>query len=59
MVTHVGFADSYCPVLNEALLGVAERNPATSHARGTYVVIEGHQFSTRAESELYRSWGPA
>ena len=57
LVAHVGFADPYCPVLNEALLGAAKQNAATSHAGGTYVVIEGPQFSTRAESELYRSWG--
>ena len=40
-----------------ALVDGARRLGATVHAGGTYVCMEGPQFSTRAESELYRSWG--
>ena len=57
IVAHVGFADPFCPVLNQALAQAAHRQGVTTHIGGTCVVIEGPQFSTRAESELYRSWG--
>jgi 5'-methylthioadenosine phosphorylase len=57
IVAHVGFADPFCPQMTEALHQGAERMGARAHSRGTYVVIEGPQFSTRAESHLYRSWG--
>ena len=57
VVAHVGFADPYCPVLRDTLAQAAHGQPVTTHVGGTYLVIEGPQFSTRAESELYRSWG--
>ncbi|HEY6462448.1 MAG TPA: MTAP family purine nucleoside phosphorylase, partial [Polyangiaceae bacterium] len=57
IVGHVGFADPVCPALSEALAAGAERAGAKVHRKGTYVCIEGPQFSTRAESLLYRSWG--
>jgi 5'-methylthioadenosine phosphorylase len=57
MVAHVGFADPVCRALSEALAEAAERAGARVHKDGTYVCIEGPQFSTRAESNLYRSWG--
>ncbi|MBF8266794.1 MAG: S-methyl-5'-thioadenosine phosphorylase [Dehalococcoidia bacterium] len=57
IAAHVGLAEPFCPVLREALYGGASRGGATAHPQGTYVVIEGPQFSTRAESRLYRSWG--
>ena len=57
IVAHVGMADPFCPVMRDALHRGAERAGATVHPQGTYVVIEGPQFSTRAESHLYRSWG--
>jgi 5'-methylthioadenosine phosphorylase len=57
IVAHVGFGDPVCPVLSRALVESARRVGATVHAGGTYVCMEGPQFSTRAESELYRSWG--
>ncbi|MBI4951008.1 MAG: S-methyl-5'-thioadenosine phosphorylase [Myxococcales bacterium] len=54
---HVSFADPVCPVLAAALFGAAERVAKTTvHRGGTYVCIEGPQFSTRAESRVYRSW---
>jgi 5'-methylthioadenosine phosphorylase len=58
-VAHVGFADPVCEDLAAALAGAAERAGARVHRGGTYVCIEGPQFSTRAESQLYRSWGVA
>lgn len=57
LVAHVGFADPFCPALRPALYQAATAAGATAHPRGTYVVMEGPQFSTRAESNLYRSWG--
>ena len=57
IVAHVGFGDPVCPVLSRALVESARRVGATVHAGGTYLCMEGPQFSTRAESELYRSWG--
>jgi 5'-methylthioadenosine phosphorylase len=57
LVGHVAFADPVCADLSEALAGAAQRAGARVHRRGTYVCIEGPQFSTRAESQLYRSWG--
>ncbi|MER3398393.1 MAG: S-methyl-5'-thioadenosine phosphorylase [Chloroflexota bacterium] len=57
IVVHVGFADPFCPVLSRILYEAAQGTGATTHFGGTYVVIEGPQFSTKAESRLYRSWG--
>jgi 5'-methylthioadenosine phosphorylase len=57
LVAHVGFADPVCPLLAAAAAMAAGRAGAEVHARGTYVCMEGPQFSTRAESQLYRSWG--
>ena len=56
LVAHVGFADPFCAYLRGAALDAAH-GLTTVHDGGTYVVIEGPQFSTRAESALYRSWG--
>jgi 5'-methylthioadenosine phosphorylase len=57
LVAHVSFADPFCPVLSDLLCKAARGTGARVHKGGTYVVIEGPLFSTRAESELYRSWG--
>ena len=57
IVAHVGFAQPYCPVLSSLLAEAGRRAGLSTHDGGTCVVIEGPQFSTRAESELYRSWG--
>lgn len=57
IVAHVSLADPVCPVLSEALFRAAREEGATAHRGGTYVCMEGPQFSTRAESFLYRSWG--
>jgi 5'-methylthioadenosine phosphorylase len=57
IVGHVAFADPYCPVLSDVLFDSAHKIGARVHDGGTVIVMEGPQFSTRAESELYRSWG--
>jgi 5'-methylthioadenosine phosphorylase len=57
IVAHVGFADPVCDKTSAALAAAADRAGAKVHRGGTYVCIEGPQFSTRAESNLYRSWG--
>ncbi len=55
IVAHVGFADPFCKTLSDIALKVAKEEGVDVH-RGTYVCMEGPQFSTRAESNLYRSW---
>ena len=57
IVAHVGMAEPYCPELRSALRLSGGRAGATVHDGGTLVVIEGPQFSTKAESHMYRSWG--
>jgi len=57
LVAHVAFAHPFCPNLSKVLHEAGKEVGATVHRGGTYVCIEGPQFSTRAESELYRSWG--
>ncbi len=56
IVVHVAFSDPVCPTLHQHLRAACFAAGATVHAGGTYLCIEGPQFSTRAESELYRSW---
>jgi 5'-methylthioadenosine phosphorylase len=57
VVAHVLFADPTCAELRAALLSAARGAGVRVHDGGTYVNMEGPQFSTRAESRLYRSWG--
>jgi 5'-methylthioadenosine phosphorylase len=57
LVAHVGFADPFCRELRSVLTSATRETEATVHNGGTYVVMEGPAFSTRAESNLYRSWG--
>ena len=57
LVAHIAFADPFCPELSAALAAASREAGATVHKGGTYVVMEGPAFSTRAESLLYRSWG--
>ncbi len=56
-VAHVTVADPVCPRLGDALEASCHRLGLPTTRRGTYLVMEGPQFSTRAESELYRNWG--
>ena len=57
VVAHITFSEPFCPGLRASVLAAAAAAGATTHGGGTYVVIEGPAFGTRAESELYRSWG--
>jgi 5'-methylthioadenosine phosphorylase len=57
LVAHVAFAQPFCPHLSRAMAEACSEAGVVHHEGGTYVCIEGPQFSTRAESELYRSWG--
>jgi len=57
LVAHIGFADPFDSTLAEALASGAEAAGVAAHRGGTLVVMEGPAFSTRAESQLYRSWG--
>ncbi len=55
IVTHVGLAEPFCPQLSQLLYTSCENEGVTVHT-GTYLCIEGPHFSTKAESQLYRSW---
>jgi 5'-methylthioadenosine phosphorylase len=57
IVAHVAMAEPVCPDLAAALQTAAQATGATVHRGGTYLCIEGPQFSTKAESRIYRSWG--
>jgi len=57
IVVHVAFADPVCGALSDILATAAARVGATVHQGGTYLCIEGPQFSSRGESFLYRQWG--
>src|SRR5271165_2584173 len=56
IAVHVSLADPVCSDLHRDLAAAAKKAGARIHERGTYFCIEGPQFSTRAESNLYRSW---
>lgn len=57
VVAHVQFADPVCGELASVLEQAARKAGATVHKGGTYICIEGPNFSTRAESNVFRSWG--
>jgi len=56
-VAHVSMADPVCPRLHDAVEAAARRTGVGMRRGGVYLAMEGPQFSSRAESELYRSWG--
>lgn len=56
-VVHVSLAEPFCPELRPALVEAASGVGARVHDGGTYICIEGPQFSTRGESRIFRSWG--
>jgi len=56
VVAHVGMADPVCAHLSSVLIEAGARIGATVHKGGTYLCMEGPQFSTRAESLIYRTW---
>ena len=57
LVAHVAFGDPFCRDLRDVIASSTEETGARVHKGGTYVVMEGPVFSTRAESQLYRTWG--
>ena len=57
LVGHVGFAHPFCKLLSDIAYEAGQRTGATMHHGGTYVCMEGPQFSTKAESESYRASG--
>ena len=56
IVGHVSLAEPFCPVLSQLSFEAGTKVGAKVHKGGTYLVMEGPQFSTKAESQLYRSW---
>lgn len=57
IVAHVSLAEPFCPVLSQVSFEASTKVGARAHKGGTYLVMEGPQLSTKAESQLYRSWG--
>ncbi len=57
LVVHISMAEPFCPVLSDILYEGAKKAGATVHKGGTYICMEGPQFSTKAESEMYRKLG--
>jgi 5'-methylthioadenosine phosphorylase len=57
VVAHIAFADPVCPQLSEVVGKACQKAKVVGKSGGTYICMEGPQFSTKAESNLYRSWG--
>jgi 5'-methylthioadenosine phosphorylase len=57
LVAHVGVADPFCPQLSDILYQSVQKTDATVHRGGTFITIEGPRFSTKGESNIFRSWG--
>src|SRR6266498_1034908 len=57
VVAHIAFADPVCPQLAETVATACRKAKVVGKSGGIYICMEGPQFSTRAESNLYRSWG--
>jgi 5'-methylthioadenosine phosphorylase len=57
IVAHIAFADPICPELAGVVEGACRKAGVTGKRGGTYLCMEGPQFSTKAESNVYRSWG--
>jgi 5'-methylthioadenosine phosphorylase len=57
LVAHAGVADPFCPDLSARLITALKRTKVTVHRGGAFIIIEGPRFSTKAESNVYRSWG--
>ncbi len=57
IVAHISFAQPVCPGLSQKVFAAAKKNGSRAHFGGTYLNMEGPAFSTKAESNLYRSWG--
>jgi len=59
LVAHIAFHEPFCPELSSLLYEAAKEAGARVHKGGTYLCIEGPQFSTKGESRIYRQWGVA
>jgi 5'-methylthioadenosine phosphorylase len=57
VVAHIAFADPVCPQLSESVAAACKKANVSGKRGGAYLCMEGPQFSTKAESNLYRSWG--
>ncbi len=57
IVAHIGFGEPICPQLAALVAGACKQAKVTAKSGGTYVCMEGPQFSTKAESNVYRGWG--
>jgi 5'-methylthioadenosine phosphorylase len=57
IVAHISFADPICPELTRVVEAACKKAGVVGKRGGTYVCMEGPQFSTKAESNVYRSWG--
>ncbi|HOU24602.1 MAG: S-methyl-5'-thioadenosine phosphorylase [Chloroflexi bacterium ADurb.Bin180] len=57
LVVHISFDEPYCPTLSDLVFKAVKKTGATVHKGGTFLVIDGPQFSTKAESRIYRQWG--
>lgn len=56
-VAHVSVANPFCPTLSHEMLESIEETGVNVHAGGTFITVEGPRFSTRGESNIFRSWG--
>jgi 5'-methylthioadenosine phosphorylase len=56
LVVHISFAEPFCPELSNILYEAAQKAEARAHWGGRFVIIDGPQFSTAAESDVYRQW---
>jgi len=57
IVAHIGFGDPVCSEMTKVVRGACQATGVTAKRGGTYICMEGPQFSTKAESNVYRSWG--
>lgn len=57
LVAHIGVADPFCPSFSEQLYAAVKSTDAVAHQGGKFITIEGPRFSTRSESNIYRTWG--
>jgi 5'-methylthioadenosine phosphorylase len=57
LVAHIGVADPFCPDLSSQIFEAVKATGATVHLGGSFLTVEGPRFSTKAESNVYRSWG--
>jgi 5'-methylthioadenosine phosphorylase len=57
LVAHIGVADPFCADLSQQVFAATQAAGATVHRGGTFITIEGPRFSTKAESNSYRTWG--